>query len=118
MAYRVAVASTDGKVVNQHFGHTKQFLIFEIQEEEDYSFLEVRETEPPCSFGEHGANSLEEAADRIADCSFVLCSQIGRGAYQLLQERGIRVFTVKAYIDEALIQLWKTANSAGTSGGE
>lgn len=37
MAYKVAFASSDGKVVNQHFGRTKQFLIVEI-DNKDYKY--------------------------------------------------------------------------------
>jgi nitrogen fixation protein NifX len=106
MAYRVAVTSTDGKVVNQHFGHTEQFLVFEVRGEGDFRFLEVRKTKPPCSFGEHDQSTLEEAADLISDCGCVLCSQIGKGAWELLRERGIQVFAIKGYIEEALDQLW------------
>ena len=29
MPLRVAVASSDGKFINQHFGHAEQFLIFD-----------------------------------------------------------------------------------------
>ncbi|HEY0196185.1 MAG TPA: NifB/NifX family molybdenum-iron cluster-binding protein [Methanobacterium sp.] len=41
MSYKVAVASSDGKFVNQHFGMAQQFLIFEIDDDE-YKFMELR----------------------------------------------------------------------------
>jgi len=31
MSYEIAVASSDGKVVNQHFGKATNFLIFEVE---------------------------------------------------------------------------------------
>ena len=40
MSFKVAVASSDGKYVNQHFGMAQQFLIFEIDDEGNYKFLE------------------------------------------------------------------------------
>ena len=41
MAYRIAVASTDGIVVNQHFGHAERFHIIELNAETGkYSFIE------------------------------------------------------------------------------
>ncbi len=33
MTIRVAVGSSDGKYVNQHFGHAQKFLIFDIERE-------------------------------------------------------------------------------------
>ena len=38
VSFKVAVASSDGKFVNQHFGMTQQFLIFEIKKT-NYPFL-------------------------------------------------------------------------------
>ena len=46
MAYKVAVTSSDGKFINQHFGRAQQFLIFEIDDEGDYKFLELRKNDP------------------------------------------------------------------------
>ena len=41
MLYRVAVASTDGIIINQHFGHTELFHIIELNTDTlDYQFIE------------------------------------------------------------------------------
>ena len=63
MKTRVAVASSDGKYVNQHFGRATQFLIFEMGHDQDredndnpmdpgdhceYRFIELRRNEPSC----------------------------------------------------------------------
>lgn len=108
MSVRVAVASSDGKVVNQHFGHTEQFIIYELTDKSEFTFLEVRKTNPPCSFGTHDQNTMTEVIEKISDCSYVLCYQIGRGAYELLKERGIFAFAVGDYIEAALLKLGKT----------
>lgn len=42
---KVAVVSSDGKVINQHFGKASRFLIFEVNCDE-IRFIEVRETIP------------------------------------------------------------------------
>lgn len=39
MAYRIAVASTDGIVVNQHFGHAERFHIIELNAETENTNL-------------------------------------------------------------------------------
>ncbi len=47
MKWKAAVASSDGKVINQHFGRAKEFLIFEITNQE-FQFLELRQNNPAC----------------------------------------------------------------------
>ncbi len=110
MSFRVAVASSDGKVVNQHFGHAEQFIIFDVKNGTEYSFIENRKINPPCNFGEHNQNTLEEAVDRISDCNYVLCYQIGRGAESILEEKGISAYTIGDYMETALFKLWKAVN--------
>ena len=34
MSYKVAVASNDGKFVNEHFGRAEKFMIYEIYDDE------------------------------------------------------------------------------------
>lgn len=106
MLFRVAVASSDGKVVNQHFGHAQFFIIFDVKSEADFVFIEERKTNPPCGFGEHDKSTLEEAVDRISDCNYVLCYQIGKGASAILSERGISAYVIGDYISNALYKLW------------
>jgi predicted Fe-Mo cluster-binding NifX family protein len=102
MSYNIAISSTDGKFVNQHFGHTEKFIIVEVKNRKNYRFLEERKVKAPCSFGEHDENTLENATKALVDCKYVLCSQIGGGASRILEENKIRVFTIATFIDEAL----------------
>ena len=48
---RVAVASSDGFVVNSHFGRARDFYIYEVSENEDTVLLEKRELVPICEAG-------------------------------------------------------------------
>lgn len=107
MTYRVAVASSDGKYINQHFGHARQFLIFELAPGEDFRFLELRETSPPCNGGEHHDDKLKRAVEAVADCQYLLVSQIGPGAAQLAQSKGVKPFVYPEFIDIALEKLQK-----------
>ncbi len=102
MTYRIAVASSDGKVVNQHFGHCRQFIIFEVSDTGEWKVKETRNTIPPCSSGEHSYSSLYRAIKEISDCSFVVVSQIGYGAEQALLQAGITVFVIPDMIYSAL----------------
>jgi predicted Fe-Mo cluster-binding NifX family protein len=105
MVLRVAVASTDGKFINQHFGHAPQFLIFDINDDGSYEFLELRENAPSCTGGNHASGALKGTLDIIKDSQVVLVSQIGPGASQFLLSHGIQPFMIPTFIDEALNKL-------------
>ena len=104
MSYKIAVASSDGKVVNQHFGRATQFLIFEI-ESGNFKFLELIDSNPFCNHGEHDDNKLSNAVDALKNCRAVLVSQIGNGAAQAIRSKGIDVFDIHTFIDDALRKL-------------
>lgn len=104
MSYKIAVASSDGKVVNQHFGRATQFLIFEI-ENGAFNFLELLDANPFCNQGEHDDNRLSSAVDALIECRAVLVSQIGNGAAETLRGRGIDVFDIHTFIEDALKKL-------------
>ena len=105
MVLRVAVSSTDGKFINQHFGHAPQFLIFDINDDGSYEFLELRENAPSCTGGNHASGALKGTLDIIKDSQVVLVSQIGPGASQFLLSHGIQPFMIPTFIDEALNKL-------------
>ena len=101
---RVAVASSDGKVINQHFGKATQFLIFELNKY-SYKFIELRINQPACAaseFGSHNESRLEQTMNKISDCSVVLCSRIGTGIKELLQKKGIRAIEAPFPIEDEL----------------
>ena len=106
MSYKIAVASSDGKVVNQHFGKATQFLVFEV-EEDNFKFLKLLESSPFCNYGEHDENKLLSAVDALEGSRAVLVSQIGNGAAQALKTKGIEVFDVHDFIEDALKKLIK-----------
>lgn len=101
MPFKVAVASTDGKVINQHFGRSQEFLIFALNGG-NFEFIEIRKNTPPCGSGENHENQMSKTVEALADCKVVLVSQIGPAAVQALNSKGIKVFVLPNYIDEAL----------------
>ena len=105
MSFKVAVASSDGKYVNQHFGMSQQFLIFEIDDESNYKFLEVRENTPACDVGGHTDEAMAGSVELISDCKAVLASQIGHGAADALATHGIDAYMAPTFIDTALKEL-------------
>ena len=101
MEIRIAVASSDGKTVNEHFGRASRFIIYSLHKS-GHELKEERENHPPCSGHEHSDDLLERSADLISDCKGVIISQIGPGAIDLLVGKGIYPFTLPGSIDEAM----------------
>ncbi len=98
---KLAFASSDGVVVNQHFGHTPAFWIVEINEEnEEWRILEKRENVPSCHCGEHDENTVKSSAELIGDCRAVFVVKAGNYVHTLLQQNGLQVLEIKGYIRE------------------
>jgi nitrogen fixation protein NifX len=105
LTVKVAVASSDGKYINQHFGHADLFLIFLINTDGVYKYIETRKNVPSCTVGGHSAGALEGTLDIIGDVDIVLVSQIGPGASEFLLSNGIQPLEMPGFIDEQLKKL-------------
>ena len=103
MKYRVAFASTDGKVVNQHFGRATAFHIADIDEDnKTYKYVESREHEPACVDFGHSEEALCSIANLIGDCRAVFVARIGPGAQQVLKEHGIQGLEMPYFIEDII----------------
>ncbi|MDR0391538.1 MAG: hypothetical protein LBH59_06505 [Planctomycetaceae bacterium] len=90
MKMRIALASSDGNVVNRHFGKCESFAIYDIETETNNTqFIETRNIAPACNGNGHSDESLINTVKLISDCRRVVASRIGFGATKLLQENGI-----------------------------
>ena len=106
MKYKVAFASSDGKVVNQHFGRSKMFHIVEVDEEnKTYKYLESRENEPSCNNFEHTDNGLLKSVSLIKDCKVLFVAKIGPGAKEKVEENGIQAIMAPYFIEDILSEL-------------
>lgn len=106
MSYKIAIASSDGKFVNQHFGKAQQFLIVELKDDGSYEFLETRKNKPACQVEGHDS-SIQDSLDLISDCDGVLVSQVGPGAADMLIERGVQPIIIPMLIDDALKKVYQ-----------
>lgn len=101
MAYKVAFASSDGKVVNQHFGRTRQFLIVEI-DNKDYKYVETRVNDPSCQEFQHTEEAMNKSIELISDCKVVFVARIGQGALALVEAKGIKGIEAPYFIEDIL----------------
>jgi nitrogen fixation protein NifB len=101
---RIAVASKDGRLIDQHFGHAERFLIYEVNGEA-IGFIEERCVEKYCSGDEnhlYDKDRFEMFFDVIKDCSILLVSRIGTRPEKELEKKGIKVFMVYDRIEEGI----------------
>jgi predicted Fe-Mo cluster-binding NifX family protein len=104
---RFAVASNDGKQINQHFGHVERFLIYEV-EDDKVELIEERPVERYCRFDpEHPMRShtLKDTGAALAGCRAVVCSMIGEAPKIELERIGVEPYAVEGEIIPTLIDL-------------
>lgn len=119
--YKVAAASSDGIVVNQHFGRADIFYIYEVTETGKYRLLETRTVTPVCSGGNHKDNELRDNVSKLKDCKYILVSRIGIGAANAVEQSGITPMELPGMIEESidkLITYEQLQNSSWRTGTE
>lgn len=99
------MATSDGIVVNQHFGRASQFVIIEIDEEERMRVVDRRLVTPVCEGGNHDIKRMEENIEKLADCNYILVSRIGQGANSILEEHQISAFEIPGMIEDSIKKL-------------
>lgn len=107
MTWRIAIASIDGKVINEHFGRASSFYIVDINSDGTSKYAGERDIVPVCGGGEHSDTVLEAAVRAISDCDAVLVAKIGAAPRRLLEINHITVFEQPNYIDDAIEKLTK-----------
>ncbi|MCL4442013.1 MAG: nitrogenase cofactor biosynthesis protein NifB [Firmicutes bacterium] len=115
--YTIAVATKYGWLVDLHFGHASEFLIYQ-GSGEDFKLLEKRQVEKYCLGVEEcdeEENRRGRIADSLADCDAVLSMRIGNQAQKRLSSRAIVSIetcdTVEESIKQAVMYLNEQENT-------
>lgn len=127
MSYKIAVASSDGKQIDETFGSASGFMIYEVSDG-GYQKLEKRvftrkesaegsKTDPSgcrttdgcagdgCHNSAGGCGGQDGASAKVelvADCRCVVCQKIGFPIQKQLERRAISAFDVSCSVEEAL----------------
>ena len=87
----MAVASSGQGVINVHFGHAKEFLIYQASAD-GVRFIGHRKVDQYCegdtSCGD-GESVLQRTIRTLQGCEAVLCSKIGYEPWEMLEQAGI-----------------------------
>ena len=105
----IAVASKDGRKINQHFGHAERFLIYDVNGEE-VKLVEEKKVERYCSYDpDHPLRGhlLKAIGEALQGCRAVLCAQIGECPQQEMARLGLDTFVVNGAIKPTLLELSK-----------
>ncbi len=105
----IAVASKDGKEINQHFGHAERFLVYDVEGNE-VRLVSEKKVERYCSSdADHPlrAHILEAIANALTDCRAVICAQIGQGPQMEMERLGIDAYVAEGPIKATLVELAK-----------
>lgn len=105
MVYKVAAASSDGIVINQHFGRADTFYIYGIAENGKYRLLETRKVTPICNSGNHNDSKLLENVNKFRDCKYILVNRIGTGAANVMAQSDIIPIELPGIIGESINRL-------------
>jgi predicted Fe-Mo cluster-binding NifX family protein len=93
MAYKIAIASSDGESVNQHFGKAESFLIYEVFDGK-VEFVEDREVSISTRETVYSKSHINNIIELVSDCKAVFAIRIGDHAARELFSRGIKAFSV------------------------
>ncbi len=101
---RLAVATKEGLAISEHFGHAKQFWIYEV-EGQQCRLVEQRQVEHYCLGGESNKGAMAGILEAVKDCRAVLVAKIGDGPSEKLAAMGIAAVSDYAYeaIEESLL---------------
>lgn len=111
----VAVATQSGVMVDQHFGHATRFRLYElsaagIQPLPDREVAQYCQGAEACDDAEDlQQQRMEQLINALQGCDQVLCSRIGMGPWQALEQRHIYPSTDYAMhgIEDALQAEWQ-----------
>ncbi len=111
--------TTEGRgVINQHFGHAREFLVYEVSEA-GVRFIGPRRADQYCTGGNECDVEMEDKMARsiaaLKGCEVVLSSRIGLPPWEALEEAGIIPDTDHAMepIDEALVDMYQRMRDDG-----
>jgi len=109
---RIAIATKGDGLVNQHFGHAREFLVYDV-DRTGARLVGHRKVGQYCVGGDGDEDVLPSVLRTISDCHAVLCAKVGHCPRQALSEAGIEPVTDHAFEPiEAAALRWLAGRAA------
>lgn len=118
---KIAFATTDGVMVDEHFGRAGMFAVYELTKD-GYRFIEMRkfaegrdvEIESTKGMGEVHEDRVQRKVDKLSDCKIIYLMEIGGPSAARLARKGIMPIKVKEVvsIEESMRKLMETARTS------
>lgn len=104
----VGVATQGGGEINQHFGHAREFQVYELTRSGS-KFVGHRRVDLYCEGGYGEEDSLERTVEALADCVAVFVAKVGGCPKKTLQDAGIEPVDRFAFqpIEHSLLSYYK-----------
>ncbi|WP_287126657.1 radical SAM protein [Desulfobacter sp.] len=93
----VAVASVDGRLVNQHLGKAEDLLIYGQKDNGGVYFIEARKTPKPGG----GTQRWEDLSNMLSDCRALMVTGLGDSPRRILKQKKIDILELDGTIIEA-----------------
>ena len=112
-----SVATTGGGVIDQHFGHAREFLVYEASAQ-DVRFIGARKVDLYCTGTDtcgEAETRLEQTIRALDGCEVVLCARIGYEPWGRLEAAGIAPNGEHALepIEQAVAAVYRELLAAG-----
>ena len=122
---KIAVATTDGVSLSQHFGQSKGFVVFEVdgltvRDREFRTNDNTPHNEGICNHGgqQRGTDGHASILDILRDCTVMLCGGMGAGAAQSMTANGINpVIIPGAHSADDALAIYMSGNLPVTPAG-
>jgi len=93
-AVLMAIATKGGGLINQHFGHATEFLVYEASRD-GVRFIGHRQVAKPycegnSSCGDEAESLLDTLLKALQGCEVLLCSKVGYEPWSALEQAGIQ----------------------------
>ena len=100
----LAVATKEGLAISEHFGHAKQFWVYEVTPD-SCELLEKRQVEHYCLGNHSSKTAMAGILEAIKDCYAVFVAKIGDGPTEKLNAIGVKAVSSHAWeeIEPALL---------------
>jgi len=113
----MAIATKGGGIINQHFGHATEFLVYEASDD-GVRFIGPRRADQYC-VGQDTCNEDESTLGRVIaaleGCEVMLSARIGLPPYEALEEAGIQPVSDYAMedIEESVAKVYEEMLASG-----